>query len=325
MICSAEQLLKLFEDHLATLNLSRQPQGLYAPIGYTLAAGGKRIRPMLLMMAYNLYKEDVAKALPAAAGIEVYHNYTLLHDDIMDCADMRRGRKTVHKVWDENTAILSGDAMLVLSYQCMALVDTDKLKEVMDLFSATALQICEGQQYDVDFEKTDGVTQAQYIEMIRLKTAVLIAASLKTGALLAGAPPDDAELLYQVGINVGLAFQLKDDYLDAFGDGAVFGKNIGGDIVSNKKTFLMIKALELSDTSQKNELNRWISAEAFDPQQKIKAVIDIYHELGVDRECEETIHAYYSTAKAFLLRVSVESERKTQLMNLLEHLMSRVK
>lgn len=232
---TASQLLDKINSHISDIRFTRTPAGLYDPIKYVLSMGGKRIRPVLMLMAYNLYKEDVSSIYDPATAIEVYHNYTLLHDDLMDRADMRRGKTTVHKVWNDNTAILSGDAMLVLAYQYMAASSSEHLKEVMDLFSLTALEICEGQQMDMNFESREDVKEEEYLEMIRLKTAVLLAASLKIGAILGGASPEDAENLYDFGMQIGVAFQLQDDLLDVYGDPAVFGKNIGGDILCNKK------------------------------------------------------------------------------------------
>ena len=232
---TASELLERINSHIAELQFVRTPQGLYTPVTYVLSMGGKRIRPVLMLMAYNLYQEDITRIFNPATGIEVYHNYTLLHDDLMDRADRRRGKETVHKVWDDNAAILSGDAMLVLAYQFMAQCPVECLKEVMDIFSLTALEICEGQQLDMEFEHRKDVKAEEYLEMIRLKTSVLLAASLKIGALLGGASSEDAEQLYDFGMNLGVAFQLKDDFLDVYGDAAVFGKNIGGDILCNKK------------------------------------------------------------------------------------------
>ena len=236
---TASELLEKINSHIADLRFVRSPKGLYDPITYVLSMGGKRIRPVLMLMAYNLYKENVEPAFSSATGIEVYHNYTLLHDDLMDRADVRRGKATVHKVWDDNTAILSGDAMLVLAYQYMADCPSEYLKQVMDIFSLTALEICEGQQMDMEFERRSDVREEEYIEMIRLKTAVLLAAGLKIGAILGGASSEDAEKLYDFGVQIGIAFQLQDDLLDVYGDSAVFGKKIGGDILCNKKTYML--------------------------------------------------------------------------------------
>ncbi len=320
---SASQLLEKFNDHLATLQYARAPQGLYDPITYVLSLGGKRIRPVLMLMAYNLYREDVERILPVATGIEVYHNYTLLHDDLMDRADRRRGKETVHRVWNDNTAILSGDAMLVLAYQYMAQCADERLKEVIGLFSRTALEICEGQQLDMEFEQRKDVTEEEYIEMIRLKTSVLLAAALKTGALLAGASAEDAERLYGFGINLGVAFQLQDDFLDVYGDPAVFGKNIGGDILCNKKTYMLIQAFAHADGAQLAELNRWTDAAECDPAEKIAAVTELYDRIGVDKLCRQQIAAYTARAAEDLAAVGVGKENKSGLETLMNQLMQR--
>ena len=317
------ELTEKINQHFAELQFNRQPQGLYDPVAYVLSLGGKRIRPLLMLMAYNLYREDVERIFPQATGIEVYHNYTLLHDDLMDKADRRRGKPTVHKVWNENTAILSGDAMLVLAYQFMAQCPAEKLKEVMDLFSLTALEICEGQQMDMDFETRKDVTEAEYIEMIRLKTSVLLSCSLKMGAPLAGASDDDAQHLYDFGIRLGLAFQLKDDLLDVYGNPEVFGKNIGGDILCNKKTYLLIKAYEQATPAQRQALDAWIDAENYVPEEKIAAVTALYDEIGVKALCEQLMEAYTEQARASLQAVSVSAERKSELTALMEKLMHR--
>lgn len=317
------ELTEKINRHLAELQFTRQPQGLYDPVAYVLSLGGKRIRPLLMLMAYNLYREDVERIFPQATGIEVYHNYTLLHDDLMDKADRRRGKPTVHKVWNENTAILSGDAMLVLAYQFMAQCPAEKLKEVMDLFSLTALEICEGQQMDMDFETRKDVTEAEYIEMIRLKTSVLLSCSLKMGALLAGASDDDAQHLYDFGIRLGLAFQLKDDLLDVYGNPEVFGKNIGGDILCNKKTYLLIKAFELADPAQRQALEKWMDADTHAPEEKISAVTALYDEIGVKARCEALMETYADQARASLEAVSVPAQRKAELTALMEKLMHR--
>lgn len=325
MIQTADYVLDKINSYISDLSLIRDPEGLYAPIDYVLSMGGKRIRPVLMLMAYNLYKEDLNPVLPPAAGIEIYHNYTLLHDDLMDRADMRRGKKTVHKVWNDNTAILSGDAMLVLAYQYIAKTPSMYLKKVFDLFNTTAMEICEGQQYDVDFEHRKDVSEADYLNMIRLKTAVLLAAGLKMGAITAGASKEDAQSLYDFGINIGLAFQLKDDFLDVYGDPAIFGKNIGGDILCNKKTYMMIKTLEHTNETQKIELNRWMQTTNFIPEEKIAAVVDIYNEVGIKAICENKMREYYDNAMHKLKNVSVAEEKKKELINLVHHLMYREK
>ena len=317
------QLSQRINQYIKELAFSRKPQGLYNPIEYVLSPGGKRIRPVLMLMAYNLYRDDVEAIFDPATAIEVYHNYTLLHDDLMDRADMRRGKATVHKVWNDNAAILSGDAMLVLAYQYMARVKTDCLKPVMDLYSQTALEICEGQQLDMEFETRHDVTEEEYIEMIRLKTSVLLAASLKIGALLGDASSADANALYDFGMHMGVAFQLKDDWLDVYGDPAVFGKKIGGDILCNKKTYMLIQALRLAKGDQLNELNDWIEAEQPNPQEKIAAVTRIYNATGVKQMCEEQIALYTRKGLESLERVALPAEMKEQLSQLMLGLIDR--
>ena len=239
---TADEILKMVNEFLDHLSYDRKPESLYEPIKYVLSMGGKRIRPTLMLLAYNLYKENPEDILMNACALETYHNYTLLHDDLMDNADMRRGHLTVHKKWNNNTAILSGDSMLVLAFQRMMQCDTKHLKDILDLFTVTALEIGEGQQYDMEFETRNDVKEEEYIEMIRLKTSVLLACALKIGAILADASAEDADNLYKFGEQIGLAFQLQDDYLDVYGDSKVFGKEIGGDITSNKKTYMLINA-----------------------------------------------------------------------------------
>ncbi len=320
---TASELSDIVREHIAGLQFARTPQGLYNPVSYVLSLGGKRIRPVLMLMAYNLFREDVKSVLPPATGIELYHNYTLLHDDLMDRADIRRGKATVHKVWNDNVAILSGDAMLVLAYQFMAQCAPEKLKDVMDLFSRTALEICEGQQMDMEFEQRKDVTEAEYIEMIRLKTSVLLAASLKIGALLGDASKEDADFLYDFGMNLGLAFQLKDDLLDVYGDSLRFGKNIGGDIVCNKKTYLVTKAFEHANIGQKTLLNDWFVRETFDAQEKIAAVTRLYNQIGVKALCENKIVEYSRRASESLARVNVPAENRQELEAMMEKLMYR--
>lgn len=320
---TASELLDIVRGHIAGLQFTRTPKGLYDPVSYVLSLGGKRIRPVLMLMAYNLYREDVKSILQPATGIEVYHNYTLLHDDLMDRADMRRGKATVHKVWNDNVAILSGDAMLVLAYQFMTQCASEKLKDVMDLFSLTALEICEGQQLDMEFEQRKDVKEDEYIEMIRLKTSVLLAASLKIGAILGGASKEDADALYDFGVNLGLAFQLKDDLLDVYGDPLRFGKNIGGDILCNKKTYLVIKAFEHANADQEALLTDWFTREAFDPQEKIVAVTRLYNEIGVKALCENRIVEYSRRASESLSRVNVPAENRRELETMMNELMHR--
>ena len=320
---TTKELLDKVNQYIAGWKFSRRPEGLYAPIEYVLSMGGKRLRPVLMLMAYNLYRDDVDTILPTAAGLEIYHNYTLLHDDLMDRADMRRNKPTVHKLWNDNTAILSGDTMLVLAYQQMALSDKAHLKEILDIFNRTALEIGEGQQYDMDFETRDDVTEDEYIEMIRLKTSVLLAAALRMGAVLGGASAEDAARLYDYGIQVGLAFQLQDDYLDVYGDEALFGKKIGGDILCNKKTYMLINALQRADEAQRAELTRWIEARDFCPEDKIRAVTALYDAIGIRELCDRRIAYYFDCAGRILADVQVDAARKEVLDRYVASLMNR--
>lgn len=319
---TADELLQLINRYLDSLPYDRKPASLYAPIKYVLSMGGKRIRPTLMLLAYNLFKDDPEKILSSACALETYHNYTLLHDDLMDNADMRRGQPTVHKKWNANLAVLSGDSMLVLAYQRMTECDSH-LAEVLHLFTETALEIGEGQQMDMEFETRNDVREEEYIEMIRLKTSVLLACAMKIGALLADAPADDADNLYRFGEKIGLAFQLQDDYLDVYGDPAVFGKAIGGDIVSNKKTYMLINAFNRADNAQRAELERWIRATDFDRQEKVKAVTGLYDEMGIDRLAQQKIAGYFNESKTYLDRVGVSDERKSELMRYAQRMMKR--
>lgn len=320
---TSQEILKLVNNHLDSLADERQPRHLYEPIEYVLSLGGKRIRPTLMLLAYNLYREHPEDILMPACGIETYHNYTLLHDDLMDQADLRRGHETVHKRWDANTAILSGDSMLVLAYQRMAQCSPNKLKEVIDLFTQTALEIGEGQQYDMDFEKRDDVTEDEYIEMIRLKTSVLLACALKIGAILGDASAEDADNLYRFGEKIGLAFQLQDDFLDVYGDPKVFGKAIGGDIVSNKKTYMLINAFNRANAQQRAELERWTQLKDFDRQEKIDAVTALYNDMGIDRLAQDKMATYYEESKKYLVAVQVPTEKKRELTAYAQQMMKR--
>ena len=320
---TSQEILKLVNNHLDSLADERQPRHLYEPIEYVLSLGGKRIRPTLMLLAYNLYREHPEDILMPACGIETYHNYTLLHDDLMDQADLRRGHETVHKRWDANTAILSGDSMLVLAYQRMAQCSPDKLKEVIDVFTQTALEIGEGQQYDMDFERRNDVTEAEYIEMIRLKTSVLLACALKIGAILGNASAEDADNLYRFGEKIGLAFQLQDDFLDVYGDSKVFGKAIGGDIVSNKKTYMLINAFNRANAKQRAELERWTLLKDFDRQEKIDAVTALYNDMGIDRLAQDKMATYYEESKKYLAAVQVPTEKKRELTAYVQQMMKR--
>ena len=322
---TANEILQKVNEFLATLPYDRQPASLYDPVKYVLSLGGKRIRPVLMLLSYNLWREHPEDILMPAIGLETYHNYTLLHDDLMDNADMRRGHETVHRRWDANKAILSGDSMLVLAYQRVSQVPADKLRAVLDLFTVTALEIGEGQEYDMSFETRNDVTEDEYIEMIRLKTSVLLACATKMGAILADAPEEDQERIYRLGEQLGLAFQLQDDLLDVYGDPAVFGKAIGGDITSNKKTYMLINAFLRADDRQREELHRWIDATDFDRQEKVQAVTRLYDEIGIRQLCEEKINYYFDLARQTLAEVNVPEDSKQALSAYMDELLHRNK
>ncbi|MCM1079275.1 MAG: polyprenyl synthetase family protein [Bacteroidales bacterium] len=329
---TSNELLDVVNEYIDNIIYDRKPQSLYEPIKYVLSLGGKRIRPVLMLMAYNMYKEDIMSALPCACGIETYHNFTLLHDDLMDNADMRRGKDTVHKKWDSNMAILSGDTMLVTAFSRMAECDPTHMPDVIKLFTKTALEIDEGQQYDIEFETRDNVMEEEYMEMIRLKTSVLLACAMKIGAILADAPLEDQECLYKFGEKLGLSFQLQDDYLDVYGDPKVFGKNIGGDITENKKTFMLINAMKLAEGNDKAELEKWCSLSAeqiLDDEcirdEKIKAVTAIYNKLSIDKLARQRMEEYYLDALHYLDAVSVPAGRKTILFEFAAKMMKRDK
>lgn len=321
---TSQQIQESFERYLQALDYSREPDNLYAPVRYVLSLGGKRIRPTFLIMAYNMYADDIESVFNTAAGMEIFHNFTLLHDDLMDRADMRRGKATVHKKWNDNTAILSGDGMLVLAYRYLAETPSDRLKAVLDIANETFTGIMEGQQYDMEFETRGDVTEAEYIEMIRLKTSVLLAACVQMGAVLGGATKQDAALLYEFGEKVGLAFQLQDDLLDVYGDPAVFGKKIGGDILCNKKTYLYINAYLLADERQRAELDRWAAYDGNDPDAKIAAVRAIYDAVGVRALSENLIRSYFAQALECLDSVTLPQSRKQALKEYASSLMNRV-
>ena len=278
-----------------------------------------------MLLAYNMFKDDPETIMETAVGLETYHNFTLLHDDLMDNADVRRGMPTVHKKWNANTAILSGDTMLIIAFQRVARCKEEKLRPVLDLFTKTVLEIDEGQQYDIDFETRNDVTEEEYIEMIRLKTSVLLACAVKMGAILAGADEEDASNLYNFGEKLGLAFQLQDDLLDVYGDPKVFGKAIGGDITSNKKTYMLINAMLRADEKQAAELKKWIAAEHFDKAEKIKAVTEIYNNIGIRELCEKKINDYFEQARLSLQKVNLPDEKKTQLQHFTDLMMKREK
>lgn len=323
---TVEELQKLVEEEVERRSaelLKHSPVELYEPIHYSLGMGGKRLRPVLLLLAYNLFKTDVSNALPASIAIEVFHNFTLLHDDIMDKANVRRNRPTVHVQFNENAAILSGDAMAFQSYKYLLESKSARLTETIGLFTKTAVEVCEGQQFDMDFENRLDVTEAEYLEMIRLKTAVLLACSLKAGALLADASDELAAQLYAFGENLGLAFQLQDDLLDTFGDQSTFGKKIGGDILANKKTFLLINALQNASEEKKQELLAWIAKTDFKPEEKIEAVTAIYLETGVKKMAEKKVDFYFEKAMQILANLNIEHVVKQPLRDLSLKMLTR--
>ena len=305
--------MKKVNEALESIVYDRKPSTLYAPIQYVLSLGGKRVRPVLMLLAYNLYKDDPERIMTQAIALETYHNFTLLHDDLMDNADMRRGHETVHRKWNPNQAILSGDTMLLQAFQRMGQCEADKLQAVINLFTETTLEIDEGQQLDVEFETRNDVTEDEYVEMIRLKTSVLLACAVKIGAILAGASKEDQDNLYKFGEQIGLAFQLQDDLLDVYGDPKVFGKNIGGDITSNKKTYMLINAVNRANPAQREELTRWIEASEFDREEKVKAVTRLYDEIGIRELCEQKMEACYALAQEYMDKVNVAEERKAEL------------
>ena len=311
------------QTELANLEWRRQPIGLYEPIGYTLSAGGKRLRPALAVIASDLFDGNRREVLPAALALEVFHNFTLLHDDVMDNAPVRRGRPTVHVRWNQNTAILSGDQMLIEAYKLLSNVTPDKLQPVMWLFNKMATEICEGQQYDVDFENRDDVSIDDYLMMIRLKTSVLLATALRIGALIAGADEDAQMALYNYGIYIGLAFQIQDDILDVYGNPETFGKAIGGDILEGKKTYILLTALRMASAKQKEALLSALSDKNMSPEKKIAYVTALYDELGIRTICEEAMRNYTAMALAELEKLHVSEEKLLILINLAEKLLAR--
>ncbi|MCR5570095.1 MAG: polyprenyl synthetase family protein [Paludibacteraceae bacterium] len=322
---SFSEIQNYVRQQLAKYKFKKEPQGLYEPIAYELVEiGGKRLRPAFTLFACQLYCGEVQPALSAALGLEMFHNFTLLHDDIMDNADKRRGKPTVHKVWDENTAILSGDTMMAKAYELIAKTKNKYMPAVLKHFNETVIGVMEGQQYDMNFEESTKVSINNYMEMIRLKTAVLLAGSLKIGAICGGADKKNANALYDFGIGVGLSFQLCDDILDVYGDTEVFGKNIGGDIVENKKTYLYLKALELAKgTPDEEALINWFSKETFDRDKKIKAVTDIYNRLNVKKATEDEMNRQYEVAVKALEKTTLNDEQKSALVKLANDLLKR--
>lgn len=318
-----DQLLKSIEKEISTLSFGTHPKSLYEPIRYIMKLGGKRLRPMLAVLSYSMYRDNVASIIKYAAAIEAFHNFTLMHDDIMDKAPLRRGKPTVHQKYNSNTAILSGDVMLVKVYDMFLSLPPEQLTEVLRLFNQTASEVCEGQQLDMDFETLPKVSRADYLEMIRLKTAVLLGFSLELGALLAGASKEDRKALYEFGVNIGVGFQLMDDVLDVYAEQAKFGKQVGGDIVSNKKTFLLVRALELAKGKDKSALKKWLSLKKFDKRKKVAAVTKIYNSVGVRDMTEKLASRYFEEGIRKL--ESISNPNKSRLLDFAQALQTRVK
>lgn len=313
----------LIVSHFESLNFQKEPNNLYEPIRYILSLGGKRLRPVLTLMAAEVFDADSQKALAAATAVEVFHNFSLIHDDIMDDAPLRRGNETVHEKWNLNTGILSGDAMLILAYQFFETYEPNVFRDLAKLFSKTALEVCEGQQYDVDFETRDDVTISEYLKMIEYKTAVLVGAAMKMGAIVAETSTENANAIYDFGLNLGIAFQLQDDYLDAFGDPETFGKQVGGDIIENKKTYLYLKAMEYAKAEEKEQLLHLFSIQPSDNTDKIESVKQLFNQTGASDATQSAIQEY--TLKAFetLDKMNISEDKKTVLRAFGDKLMSR--
>ncbi len=322
MTSDLQQLIQQINHKLEEQQFGEAPKTLYDPIDYIMSLGGKRLRPLLVILAYRLFKEDHEKILDQAIAVEVFHNFTLMHDDIMDQAPLRRGKPTVHKKWSENVAILSGDVMLVKAYDLLLGTDTN-LKQVIKDFNTCAAGVCEGQQFDMNFEELPTVSEAEYINMIRLKTAVLLGFSLKLGAMLAGAPENASNALYQFGVDIGIGFQLKDDLLDVYADQEKFGKQVGGDIISNKKTYLLLKALELANTQQAEQLRFWINSTSFNPEEKVEVVKSIYNELGIEELTLNKMNDFFEKGFNGLNKISLDEEKKKPLIEFTNYLINR--
>jgi geranylgeranyl diphosphate synthase type II len=318
-------LIATIDKAIGKLDLGKDLPNLYDPIYYILGLGGKRIRPLLSILAYQLYQNGYDKILKPSLAVEVFHNFTLMHDDIMDKAPIRRNKPTVHTKWNENIAILSGDVMLVRVYDLLLEVEDSIVKEVISKFNNCAAAVCEGQQMDMDFESSDHVTVEEYLEMIKLKTAVLLGYSLEQGGLIGGASEEDQANLKQFGINMGIGFQLMDDLLDVYADKEVFGKQVGGDIIANKKTFLLIKALELAQGEEKKELERWISIKDFDPVEKVSKVTSIYNALNIEQLTKTQINYYFNLGLESFNKIDIENERRKDLLSISSFLMNREK
>ena len=313
----------LISRHFESIKYQKEPNNLYEPIRYILSLGGKRLRPVLTLMATEVFDVDCQKALAAATAVEVFHNFSLIHDDIMDDAPLRRGNETVHEKWNINTGILSGDAMLILAYQYFEAYEPKIFQELAKLFSKTALEVCEGQQYDVDFETRDDVTIPEYLKMIEYKTAVLVAAAMKMGAIVAEATEENKNLIYDFGLNLGLAFQLQDDYLDAFGNPETFGKQVGGDIIENKKTYLYLKAMEFASANEKEQLLHLFSFQSSENTDKINSVKGIFNQTGASAATQKAIENFTFKALETLEKMNIGNDKKAILKAFAENLMSR--
>jgi len=317
------QYQEFFITYLENQKINKEPKNLYEPIDYILSLGGKRMRPVLTLMSAEIFGTDYKRALPAAMAVEVFHNFSLVHDDIMDDAPLRRGNQTVHEKWNINTGILSGDAMLILAYQYFEQYEPAVFRDLAMLFSKTALEVCEGQQWDVDFETRTDVTIPEYLKMIEYKTAVLVAAAMKMGAIIANTSKENADLIYDFGLHLGLAFQLQDDYLDAFGDPETFGKQVGGDIIENKKTYLFLKALDFSNDQEKEQLTLLFSGQSEDSSNKIAQAKLIFNTTGASKATQEAIEIYTFRAFETLEKMNITENKKAMLRTFGENLMGR--
>ena len=320
---SIKQYQELISNHFQEIILLKEPKNLYEPIQYIISLGGKRLRPVLTLMTAEIFDTDFQKALSAATAVEVFHNFSLIHDDIMDDAPLRRGNETVHEKWNINTGILSGDAMLILAYQYFEEYEPKVFRDLAKLFSKTALEVCEGQQYDVDFEQRDDVTISEYLKMIEYKTAVLVGAAMKMGAIVAQTSEVNKNLIYNFGLNLGIAFQLQDDYLDAFGNPETFGKQVGGDIIENKKTYLYLKALEFSNDSEKEQLLHLFSIQPNDNTDKINSVKAIFNATGSSDATQKAIQEFTFKAFETLDKMDISDDKKILLRTFGEKLMNR--
>lgn len=318
-----KNLLPLIEDRLQKLSLGNEPANLYDPIRYILSLGGKRLRPLLVLLGYGIKGDEPEIIVDQALAVEVFHNFTLMHDDIMDEAPLRRGQPTVHEKWNNTVAILSGDTMMVKAYDLLLKSSADLLPASIGKFNQCAIEVCEGQQLDMNYESESLVTEDMYVEMIRLKTAVLIGFSLEYGGLLAGMSEDEQYQLKSIGQEAGIGFQLMDDLLDVYGDQSKFGKQVGGDIIANKKTYLLIKAIELAENNQRKEINRWMEATDFDPEEKVNAIKNIYQEIGIYELTKTKMDEYYDKAFSKLKEIKGDENGKEQLTEFLEKLMKR--